>query len=341
MGKSRTVFFTLQETAVSDSVKSFARNIFLCLYIYLSMNYEKNIKTIISYLPFSLKNALNSVKLPANITEIRLISGRPVVICTVSKRLFINDSFRIVEKAEGSVITASKSDINDTFNSICNYSVYSRQDEIINGFITLPGGNRAGICGTAVNRDGAVYNIRDISSLNIRIAREVRGCSAGLLERLSPLESVLICGAPGSGKTTLLRDIARLLSYDHKVSLIDTRLELACASGGENELDVGFCDVFSGYFKRDGFSHAVRCMSPEYIVCDELGADDIDSVITAQKSGVRIIASAHCTGKDELFRNPLLEPIIKSRIFSVYVFLDTGNTVGRIRVIVSGDDLYG
>ena len=316
-------------------------NIFLCLYIYLSMNYEKNLKTIISYLPFKLRNALQSVKLPDDITEIRMISGRPVIICTASKRLYITDSFKLSEKAEGKLLAVSKNDINDTFNSICNFSVYARRDEITNGFITLPGGNRAGICGTAVNRDGSVYNIRDISSVNIRIAREVKGCGEGIVKRLSPAESFLICGAPGSGKTTLLRDVARLLSYDYRVSLIDTRLELACAFGGENELDAGFCDVFSGYLKLDGFSHAVRCMSPEYIVCDELSADDISSVITAQKSGVKVIASAHCVGRDELLSNPLLKPLVKSRVFSAYVFLDSGKTAGNVREIVYGNDLYG
>ena len=105
-------------------------------------------------------------------------------------------------------------------HTICEYSVYSRQNEISEGFVTLRGGHRAGICGTAVMRGGVISNIRDISSLNLRFAREVRGCADNLLRRISNIKSgVLVCGAPNSGKTTFIRDLARQLSYRYKISL--------------------------------------------------------------------------------------------------------------------------
>ncbi len=310
------------------------------VHIYLTMTIEKNIKDVINYLPFSLKSVLQHInKLPDNLQEIHLIAEKPLMLRTNAKRYFINESFIITEKCSENNITVSKSELEEVFKNICNYSVYSRQQEIINGFITLSGGNRAGICGTAVKKSGVIYNIRDISSINIRIAREVKDCSIILFENIKSLKSVLICGMPCSGKTTLLRDTARRLSYDHKVSLIDTRLELAACRGGISQFDVGFCDVFSGYDRKDGFEQALRCMSPDYIICDEIGADDVAVICSAEKSGVKVIASLHCADINELRSNPTYNRIIKGNVFSKYVFLDSRENAGQVLKIIDRDKL--
>ncbi len=318
------------------------RYIFLCTSILVTMTYEKNLKTVMAYLPFSLRNAVNNVKkLPDNLQEIHLIINKPLMLHTPYKSYFINCDYALTDTIGENLINVSKSEIEETFTNICEYSVYSKQSEISGGFITLSGGNRAGICGTAVNRNNDIYNIRDISSHNIRIANEVKDCGKILLSKINLDKGVLICGAPCSGKTTILRDLARLLSYKNRVSLIDTRLELAGCNKGEPQFDVGLSDVFTSYSKRAGFEHAVRCMSPKIIICDEISGEDISAVNYAQKSGVKVIASAHCRNKNELLNNPDLSKLIKNRCFSSVVFLKDRENIGQVSRIINGDMLYG
>ena len=304
------------------------------------MTYEKNLKTVISYLPFALRNAMYNAELPGEkIMEIHLICGQPLVLHTAKSSYFIGENNIVTERYADNLVTVGKNHIEECFNSLCGYSVYSKQNEIVNGFLTLQGGNRAGICGSAVVKDGKISNIRDISSINIRVADEIKNCSKFLLEKININKNVLICGAPCSGKTTILRDTARLLSYKNRVCLIDTRMELACFNKGVSGFDVGLCDVFTSYSKKDGFEQAVRTMSPEYIICDEIGGEDVFSIIEAQKSGVNVIASAHCSDKSELLSKPSFRKLINSRCFSVFVFLKNRENIGQVSEIY--EDKYG
>lgn len=260
-----------------------------------------------------------------NLQEIRLCINKPIILYSKNKSDIIN---RLI----------TKKDLEHIFTLMCNYSVYSKQNEIKQGFITLKGGNRAGICGTAVYGKDGIINIRDISAVNIRIVGEYIGCADKLLSQIEVKKGLLLCGAPCSGKTTLLRDIARKLSERHKLSLIDTRGEIAASYLGECQCDVGYSFVLDGYSKTDGFDHAVRCLSPDFIVCDELGsAEDITSVQNAINSGTSVIASAHCSDKDELMSKPYLRDI--AAYFSNIAFLHNRENVGQLRELVSGNEL--
>ena len=268
---------------------------------------------------------------PEALTEIRLRSERPIVFYSNTKRLFLGDDGGFITELGKKTVNTSQREIAECFNNICSHSVYSKQNEIINGFVTIKGGSRAGICGTAITDNGRITNIRDLTSINIRVAREILGDVFG---------GVLLCGAPCSGKTTALRDLARVLSYSKKISLIDCRGELAAVYGGVAQNDVGLCDILDGYSKRDGFDHAVRCMSPDIIICDELGSpDDVNSVLKAAESGVSVIAAAHCRDRRELMLRPELKRLVLSRCFGKIVFLSTGERVGQIEGSVSADEL--
>jgi stage III sporulation protein AA len=213
-------------------------------------------------------------------------------------------------------------DMKFTFESICDYSVHSFSREIKSGFITVAGGHRAGFCGTAVTDFDRLNTVKNISGINLRIAREVKGAATPLLRRLMRdfrFPSVLICGSVGSGKITLLRDLSRQLGEYIKISLIDSRGELAAVYNGVPALDVGmFTDVFDGYGKADGIDTAVRVMSPQIIVCDEIGSvssdADIKALRFAKLSGVTIIASAHALSLDDIREK-------KIDIFDYAVFL--------------------
>ena len=241
-----------------------------------------------------LKTAAVKIRLPAgaDIAEIRLRAGRCAAAVTVSGKIIPCSAL------------FSEKDIADCFAELCRYSVHSYSREIAEGFITLDGGHRVGLCGTAVMSGGAVVSVKDISSLNIRIAREVRGCAEELYGRFfaGGLCSLLLAGRPMSGKTTLLRDLSRMLGEKYRVALIDSRNELSASVRGLPTLDVGEnTDVLCGYTKSAGIMTALRSLSPDVIICDEIG-DDYDAVEQCLFCGVKVIAAAHAGSLSELSR---------------------------------------
>ena len=302
-------------------------------------SYEIAVQALSPKISYIAKNIPSDIV--KDIQEIRLRANRPIYLCAGNITYYLTENGSVATEPSGKLLTVDKDDIRIIFNSLCNYSVFSKQNEIRNGFITIRGGSRAGICGTAVIENNSITNIRDISSINLRIASERIGSADDLLNRVSnPEHGFLLCGAPCSGKTTILRDVARQLSATHNVALIDSRSELAGAYMGEAQNDVGMCDVLDGYSKYDGFDHAVRCLSPEIVVCDEIGDDqDACSIENAVSSGVFVIASAHCSNKDELMNKPNLRRLIQNRAFQNIVFLKSRREIGRIGEILSSDEL--
>ena len=226
----------------------------------------------------------------SEIAEIRIRAGREAALVDIrGETSYCSEPF-------------SAGEIADVFAEICRYSVYSFQGEIAQGYVTLDGGNRVGICGTAVYKNGKIDFIKDISGLNIRIAHEKIGCANELFERFFRGEprSLILGGKPLSGKTTLLRDLARRLSENHRVTIIDSRNELSGSVRGTPSFDVGRnTDVLCGAEKSDGIMLALRTMSPEVIICDEI-ADDEEAVERCAYCGVKLIAAAHAGSIAEL-----------------------------------------
>lgn len=299
-------------------------------------------------LPQSLSKLLTQhiEKIGGQVQEIRLRVNRPLCMVCPGVTYYLTANGCLTSTLlNAPMLTVSRSEINDVFHNICNYSVYSRQNEIINGFITMQGGHRAGICGTAVVGDGKITNVRDISSINIRISREHRGCCEGLLKNLGNINGgVLVCGAPCSGKTTVLRDIARIISleYSKNVALIDERGELAGTSFGVFQNDIGLCDVYDGYIKSFAMNQALRSMAPDIMICDEIGsADDISAIENAVNCGVTLIASVHASNEYELKRKGEICRLIKLGAFSKIVFLSDKNEPGRVIRICDGGVLLG
>lgn len=226
----------------------------------------------------------------SSIAEVRLRAGRPCVAVDIFGGM----------KICSDVFTAE--DINECFSEICRYSLHSFQGEIAQGFITLDGGHRVGICGTAVKNGDRIEFIKNVSGLNIRIAKEVIDCSDELYKRLFAFDtcSVLIGGKPLSGKTTILRDLARKLGENHRVTIIDSRNEISASVDGVPTLDVGLnTDVLCGCEKSEGIMMALRSMSPEIIICDEIAHDE-SAVEEALFCGVKVIASVHCGSIKEM-----------------------------------------
>lgn len=269
-------------------------------------------------------------EIQCEIQEIRLRADKPITICCGNLSYYITDkSFTADIYNNLNYIKVSKADIFEVFTKACTYSVYNRQNEISKGFVTLSGGHRMGLSGTAVYSNGELVNIKEISSLNIRVSREYVGCSKNLFGELqNNMGSMLICGKPCSGKTTLIRDIARALSTDFskKVCVIDSRNEISATYKGLPTNDLGVCDVFSLYEKTHGIEHAIRNMSPDFIICDEIvNSEEVKAISQGINSGVNFIATVHCSSKQELLNKPLFRELLNLNAFDKAIILKNRN----------------
>lgn len=279
--------------------------------------------TILRYFGGNILKGLTACK--EDISEIRLRTGKALSVTAADRYAFLTER-GIVTDDPSAAVKISSEDIRRCFEAICRYSVHSCQGQINQGFITVSGGHRAGICGTAVySPSGKIENVKYICSINFRIAKQIIGAAENIYKRVmrDGLKNILICGAPCSGKTTALRDLCRITGNEYPTALIDERGELAAMNGGICGNDVGYhTDVFSGYSKPDGIITAIRVMSPRMIFCDELGSEaDADAIRLAASSGVKSAASVHCSSVSELLQHAAAKKLIDSRIVDYAVFI--------------------
>ncbi len=266
----------------------------------------------------------------SGITEIRIRKNNYFILVIRNTSFFLDADGEICEQPLPKSIKLSSEYVDRLFYKFCEYSVYSNENNIRQGFITLPNGARVGLTGTAVMSQNAVTNVKDISSLNIRIPHEVRGCSDSVLNCLyvSKFPSVIVAGMPSSGKTTLLRDMAFQLSNGfgeryRKVTLIDERNEFAGKFGSENMLSVGVnCDVLSSFPKAVGIELATRTLSPEMIVCDEVSREsEVEAISFAFSSGISFALSVHIGSREDLYRKPIIKKLLDTGEFSYIILL--------------------
>ena len=288
-----------------------------------------------------LKKALLAVD-PAvkeRTTEIRLRSEKAVVLSVSGKSIMLSSDSKLTASPENALI-CKKEELLDSFNRLCEFSAHSFQNSISSGFITTRGGHRVGLTGTAVcSADGSVTTIRDVSSLNVRVAREVKGCADDIIKRLrlNNFGGLIIAGPPSSGKTTVLRDLIRRLSGFEspeclKVCAIDERGELAAMKNGVAQNDVGInIDVLTGYPKSCAILTAVKTMSPQVIACDEVAAEsELEAIAQGANSGITFIVTVHASGFDELIRRRQVERLIDIGCFETVVMLKGGSLPGKI-----------
>lgn len=230
---------------------------------------------------------------------------------------------------------------------LCDSSFYAIEEELRRGYITLPGGHRAGLSGRAVLSRGEIKTIKDISSVNIRIARAISGLAAPLLPRLTDSQNkilhTLIVSQPRGGKTTLLRDLTRTLSNGEgieplRVGLVDERSELAAMRNGIAQLPIGIrTDVMDGCPKAEGINMLIRSMGPEVVVCDEIGRpEDVAAIFEAINAGVRMICSAHAGSEEEILSRPVLNELLQQKAFERIILLSRKEGPGTIEWIKDG-----
>ena len=279
------------------------------------------------------------------INEIRLKNLCPIALITSEERVFLKYDGSIThDPNESDVCILEKNDMEDAVRRLCNYSIHAFQNEMKNGFITVSGGHRVGIGASAItNAKGEITSIKNVSSLNIRISREIKGVADEIIDNIfyDRIKSVLIAGEPSSGKTTILRDIANRLSGKDfnflRVCVVDERSEIAAICDGVSRSDIGIgCDVLDGYPKSDGMIIALRALSPDVIICDEIGSErDVAAIESIANSGVRLIASIHANSLTELLKRPQFSKLMHISAFESAVILKGKGFPGKIKEIVS------
>lgn len=251
-------------------------------------------------------------------------------------RLRLGKAVRIkyCDNEEGLSYIVSKEDIENIYGRLTQYSPYAFKEEINSGYITVEGGYRIGIAGTVLEEHGAVNNIKNISGMNIRIAREIKGCCKYIIDYIKG--NTLIVSPPGAGKTTLLRDLVRLWSNEGKnICVIDERNEISGTYMGISQLDLGErTDVIVNVSKSKGFEMALRAMAPDVIAVDEIGGQaDIVSINRAINCGVTILCTLHSYNEDDMIIKKGISDLVKAKAFDTYIFMNKGLSKKRIKKI--------
>lgn len=273
--------------------------------MYITNNITDNApKDVLCYLSEKVRRYLYNVNL-SDAYEIHMAPDMPLCIYFTDGRWCVTRK-GVLTRSLSDAVRVTKEDISRTLELITGASVYSVKDEMAQGYITVAGGHRIGITGSAVIRGGRVSFIKDVSALCFRLAGESIGASDKVIDYITDGTSVkntIFISPPGAGKTTILRDTARRLSdMGFRISIVDERHEIAAMSFGKSAFDLGIsCDVLTGVNKAEGMMMMLRSMSPEVIITDELGtAEDFKAVKRLMNCGVSVIASAHGTSSTSL-----------------------------------------
>ena len=219
-------------------------------------------------------------------------------------------------------------------------SLYAWEEEYRKGYLTIAGGHRVGLAGKTMLQRGEVRSLKDINSLNIRIARNVYGAADKIMPYIvnrNYVNNTLLLGPPASGKTTILREIIRHLSDEkgYQISVVDERSELSGMYEGESHLNLGSrVDILDGCPKAIGMSMLIRSMAPEVLATDEMGsAEDVQALEEALAAGVRVITTVHGQSIEDLRNRPTLANLLLKHMFDTIIILGKSQGVGSIEEV--------
>jgi len=298
---------------------------------YVFEYFSLNLRSIFYKLP---KAAVNGLE------EIRIRVNCPLAVRLGRDSYYVDREGHLLSEQTNSYIV-SAGDVSMCFEQFTRSSAYAYQNELSNGYITVEGGHRVGFCGKCVVSDGKINALKEISSINVRVARQIKGAADNIMQyilRDGIIRNTLIISPPRCGKTTLLRDAARRLAQNFNVALADERSEIASSYAGAAQNDLGLrCDVLDSCPKAQGIAMLIRGMSPDVIITDEIGSlADAGAIHDALNAGVKIIASAHGSGVSDIRRRAALSGIVGE--FECFLTISNKNGERSISVQEKDDD---
>ncbi len=296
-------------------------------------------KTIVTNVSKKLNQMLNNVEehFFNDIEEVRLRVDKPLIIKANQREYYITEKGLTITLKNGYICT--KEDITKTLDIMSNRSMYTIQEDLKRGFLTLQGGHRVGITGQTVFAKKDLVTIKNINGLNIRICKEIKGCSDNIFKEIK-LGHTLIVSPPACGKTTLLRDLIRNFSNSGlNVGVVDERNEISASHNGKYDIDLGErTDILVSCPKDIGMTMLLRSMSPQIIAVDEIGRiEDVEALEMLLNAGVKILATIHSNDIEELKNKQIIQRLIKNKVFDNYIVMSNKNKVGEIVGIYNKD----
>lgn len=272
---------------------------------------EKSVETVLPYLPSGVAEEVLRVvakqeNAPAGVSEIRLRADGVCALVLNGKNVPLS-------------VSVGQAETEETLRRLCGGSLYAYRDMLAEGYLPMGNGIRVGLCGRARYESGRLVGISDVRSLVFRIPHRVCDAADTLYREWcrGVRRGMLIFSPPGGGKTTALRALAGRLGTGagaKRVCVIDEREEFSPDDYRHTSVD-----VFRGYHRDVGMEIAVRTMSPEVLMVDEIGGEgEARAMLDALRSGIPLIATAHAATVDDVKKKKNLSPFLACDIFDVF-----------------------
>lgn len=291
---------------------------------------------VFDVLPKKISEMILSYNVLKDLEEIRVRVCRPLELIAKGKPIFL-------------AYQCTTEDATYILNKLSQFSIYMMEEELKRGFVTIKGGHRVGLAGKVITENSKVKIIRDVTSFNIRIAKEKKGSARSLIPYIYDMgwKNTMIIGAPQTGKTTILRDIARIMSegikeqnlMSCKVGVVDERSEIAGCVKGVPQFTFGpRIDVLDACPKAEGMMMMIRSMSPDIVIADEIGRlEDSEAIIEATHGGVQVMVTAHGYSLKDIQSRPTMRELLSNKVFERFIILSRENGPGTISQILNSD----